>query len=159
MYTSLPMRHSNKINFNHFNKDQIRLKTTLLDFETARSHSRTRSSVPLVSSVSVLCTAVSGLLSDRCPLFMLYCWGHQCGMSCVCRDNHLLNGCIDIYSGRTEYTDKLEELRVAGWQLITTLLLVIIITLYPHSKYFYRYIFLYNLESDLIENMSLSVQL
>jgi hypothetical protein len=29
-------------------------------------------------------------------------------------DNHLLNWCIDIYFSCTEYTDELEELKIAG---------------------------------------------
>jgi hypothetical protein len=37
-------------------------------------------------------------------------------MSCVCKDNHLLRCCIDIYCSRTLYTDELEELKLAGRQ-------------------------------------------
>jgi hypothetical protein len=35
------------------------------------------------------------------------------GMSCVCKDNHLLRCCVDIYCSRTLYTGKLEELKLA----------------------------------------------
>jgi hypothetical protein len=46
----------------------------------------------------------------------------------VCRDNHSLNCCIDIYCSCREYTDELEDLKVAGWKIIRILLLVMIIT-------------------------------
>jgi hypothetical protein len=32
----------------------------------------------------------------------------------VCKDNHLLNWCIDIYCSRTLYTSELEVLKLAG---------------------------------------------
>jgi hypothetical protein len=38
----------------------------------------------------------------------------SCGMSCLCKDNHLLRCCIDIYCSRTLYTGELEELKLAG---------------------------------------------
>jgi hypothetical protein len=55
-----------------------------------------------------------------------------CGMSYVCRNNHLLNWCIDICCSRTEYTDELEELKVADWR-ITTKLMLLIISTHTHS--------------------------
>jgi hypothetical protein len=36
------------------------------------------------------------------------------GMLCVCKDNHLLCSCIDIYCSHTLYTGELEELKLAG---------------------------------------------
>jgi hypothetical protein len=35
------------------------------------------------------------------------------GMSCVCRDNHLLRCCIDIYCSSTLYTSELDELQLS----------------------------------------------
>jgi hypothetical protein len=37
----------------------------------------------------------------------------------VCIDNRLLNWYINIYCSCAEYTDQLEEMKVAGWRLIT----------------------------------------
>jgi hypothetical protein len=42
----------------------------------------------------------------------------SCGISCVCRDNHVLRWCIDIYCSRAVYTDELEELKLAGDNMI-----------------------------------------
>jgi hypothetical protein len=37
-----------------------------------------------------------------------------CGISYVCKDNHLLNWCIDIHCSHTLCTDELEEMKLAG---------------------------------------------
>jgi hypothetical protein len=76
---------------------------------------RVRYAVRLVNSANALCNAEGGLLAYRCPLFVLYCRGHQyVGMSCVCKDNYLLRCCIDIYCSRTLYRGEVEELKLDG---------------------------------------------
>jgi hypothetical protein len=50
-------------------------------------------------------------------MYLLSCGCYSCGMSCVWRDKHLLNWRIDIYCSCIEYTEELEEQKVAGWRL------------------------------------------
>jgi hypothetical protein len=98
--------------------------------------------VHLVNSVSALCTAEGGVLSDHCALFMLYCQGHQCGISYVCRDDHLLHWYINIYYSHTEYTDELTECKVADWTITTILLFLRIITHTLHHYYIFLSLYL-----------------
>jgi hypothetical protein len=46
------------------------------------------------------------------------------GMSCVCKDNHLLRCCIDIYYSSTLYIDKLDELKLSDDNTILTLVII-----------------------------------
>jgi hypothetical protein len=54
------------------------------------------------------------------------------GMSCVCKDNHLLRCCIDIYCSSTLYTGELVELKLSDDNTISPL---VIITHTRHHHY------------------------
>jgi hypothetical protein len=55
-----------------------------------------------------------------------------CGMSCVCKGNHLLHCCIDIYCSRMLYTANLKNW---SWLENNTILPLVIITHNLHHHY------------------------
>jgi hypothetical protein len=51
--------------------------------------------------------------------------GHQyVGMSCVCKDNHLLRCCIDICCSSTLYRGELDELKLSDDNTILPLVII-----------------------------------
>jgi hypothetical protein len=66
-------------------------------------------------------------LHDVSPNYVKYV-----GMSCVCKDNHLLRCCIDIYCGSTLYTGELDELKLSD---DNTILPLVITTHTIHHHY------------------------
>jgi hypothetical protein len=94
-------------------------------------------------------------LTDGGDAISLTCWAPfrprkipgTSGMSYVCRDNHLLNWCIDIYCSCTEYTDELGEFKAIDW-MITVLLHVIITHARTH---------IHTLHHDYTVNISITV--